>query len=63
MMKCPNSLQEAPLGIEIEGLETWRAITFVRSLYLCESCGRTHLVNKRYARLEPKGRVLAFRRP
>jgi hypothetical protein len=63
MMKCPNSLQEGPLGMEVEGMENWEAITFVRSLYLCGSCGETHLVNKQYARLQAKGKVLAFRRP
>ena len=43
MMRCPNSLQEGPLGMEVEGLENWEAITFVRSLYLCGSCGRDPL--------------------
>ena len=62
MMRCPNSLQEGPLGMEVDGLDNWQAITFVRSLYLCESCGRTHVVNKRYARLHPKGTVLSFTR-
>jgi hypothetical protein len=58
MMKCPYSLREAPLGIEVEGLENWKAITFVKSLYLCDSCGETHVVKKRYARLQLKGTVL-----
>jgi hypothetical protein len=63
MMKCPYSLQEGPIGIEVEGPDTWQAITFVRFLYLCASCGQTHLVDKRYARLRPRGTVLAFKRP
>jgi hypothetical protein len=62
MMRCPNSLDEGPLGMEVEGPETWDAITFVKSLYLCASCGQTHLVNKQYARLYIKGRVLPFKR-
>jgi hypothetical protein len=62
MMRCPNSLQEGPLGMEIEGLDNWEAITFVKSLYLCDWCGDTHVVNKRYARLQAKGTVLAFER-
>ena len=62
MMRCPNSLQEGPLGMEIDELDIWDAIRFVKSLYLCGSCGDTHVVNKQYARLQAKGTVLAFRR-
>ena len=62
MIKCPRSLQEVPLGMEVEGLENWEAITFTKSLYLCDSCGHTHVVAKRYARLQAKGTVLAFKR-
>ena len=62
MMRCPNSLQEVPLGMEIEELDTWGAITFVKFLYLCGSCGDTHVVNKQYARPQAKGTVLAFKR-
>ena len=61
MMRCPNSLQEAPLGLEIEELDTWDAITFVKFLYLCGSCGDTHVLNKQYARPQAKGTVLTFR--
>jgi hypothetical protein len=62
MMRCPNSLQEQPLGMEIDELDIWDAIRFVKSLYLCDSCGDTHVVNKQYARLQAKGTVVAFRR-
>jgi len=62
VMRCPNSLQEAPLGMEIEALDDWCAIRFVKFLYLCGSCGDTHVLNKQYARLQAKGTVLAFRR-
>ena len=62
MMRCPNSLQEVPLGMEIEELDDWAAITFVKFLYLCGSCGDTHVVNKQYARPQAKGTVLAFKR-
>ena len=61
-MRCPNSLQEGPLGIEIDELDVWDAITFVKSLYLCGACGSTHVVNKQYARLQAKGKVVAFKR-
>jgi hypothetical protein len=62
MMRCPNSLQQVPLGMEIEELDNWAAITFVKFLYLCGSCGDTHVVNKQYARPQAKGTVLAFKR-
>jgi hypothetical protein len=63
LVRCPVSMREVPLGIEIADLDSWGSITFVRSLYLCASCGQTHLVNKRYARLQAKGTVLTFKRP
>ena len=62
MVRCPHSLQEQPLGIELDELAIWDAIRFVKSLYLCDSCGDTHVVNKQYARLQAKGTVVPFKR-
>ena len=55
MMMCPITQREASTGWHVERPEHWEAITFVNSPYPCGACGETHLVKKRYARLEAAG--------